>query len=73
MRAPTSGVAPKLLMPRVLPLRSLSDFVFRLRNESHGPIVEKTRDDPYRQSRDGAADDRAEELAVIDVAGGRAP
>ena len=26
MRAPTSGVAPKLLMPRVLPLSSLSDL-----------------------------------------------
>ena len=71
MRAPTSGVAPKLLMPRVLPLRSLSDLYLRLGDQRHRPIVEKAGDDPHRQPGDRAADHRAEELAIIDIAGGQ--
>ena len=42
----------------------------RLGDQRHRPIIEIPGDDSDRQARDGAADDRAEELAVVDVAGG---
>ena len=50
------------------PFQILHRLVFRLRDEGHGPVIEKSGDDPHRQAGDCAGDDGAEELAVIDVA-----
>ena len=49
----------------------LERFEFRLGDQRHRPVVEKAGDDPHRQPGNGAADHGAEELAVIDIAGGQ--
>ena len=42
-------------------------FELRLSDQRHRPIIEKAGDDSYRQAGNRAADDGAEQLAVVDV------